>query len=979
MEIVLRILDIVFIRESDRNKKNLILGMAQQTLLVHLTALPDLRPLFEAGLEPIEHPAKWNAETRSGGGWRSCVVQVGSTLVVYYLGTAAVPTEQGDYEFAEFAMNLIEKYRPEHIRCGPMTRLMREKVPASLLFDKMRSSGVQSILGDGVSIDPRTGDGEMQWQMHTIFATNERRMIMTRLLLGKAAAAMRNQNPFADRGVPLGYCVSGDTLEPDIEMIQVIREALQLMADPMRSARELTELLGRHGVSTPLLRKRRGEDLTVADLIEPKDFRESFLKWLSLYETGTYVQPHGIRILGITQIGDLPVLKNDRYPDGYIELSYTWGLPPGGWAPSEVFVAIRAGEAKRRMGRTTNSRTARRPFTQLPMWRANGFEWRLATNDASSYILERRTVEAPESSDRDDEDGIEVKGPWRVVGRILNAELGRAVHHAAGRAFRAVSGTPIELATSSKLPIALASRRREQTERTLVEVASLRGQADRARRRSNRVEDDETAALLLADAQKYLADADRLVSSLSVVDDARPAPESLELNVGTLLAVLQTIAQARGSIARNAADVVAQTFIDFSIVQENDREEADLSFSMEIPVNEDEVAVIGPIRGTVVTYGQRRTSAYRSPNERLLVDILRRLAAGESQEDVIHDLGDLSEFRLRLLVTAAGETVGIPRRVSMILVTSPIPELHCLLARLVRLGGAEAIHGLSRAELEAWAVENLLVPDGATPAWAALVLDCYFGSDVVTSQWSARNVLQFKAIRILEEEGGQATLSELRKDHADFDDQNFRGIVLGHRSSWQPVLRTEKFLTTRPTVRRGSFFKDTMVSLWPCPHCGGRATVPLQALEIPAHLLCPSCHRSQDDDSPLYPDSYFNLPTQIDRGSTLGASNQVSPNRAELLALKGEDARPSGLNRHTVADVDPQARQEICDAYAKTAMPIIGPDGICEAFTVKLQLLYRILDAAGVERRHGRVNRRPTSDESDNAVSGESPRRSATQ
>jgi hypothetical protein len=60
-----------------------------------------------------------------------------------------------------------------------------------------------------------------------------------------------------------------------------------------------------------------------------------------------------------------------------------------------------------------------------------------------------------------------------------------------------------------------------------------------------------------------------------------------------------------------------------------------------------------------------------------------------------------------------------------------------------------------------------------------------------------------------------------------------------------------------------------------------------------------------------------------------------------------------------VVDVDPRVRQEICDAYASSKMPIIGPEGICETFGVGPTLMYRILDATGIERRHGKVNRRP--------------------
>jgi len=956
-----RIRDIVFVRESDPGKKGMMLGMAQQTLQLHLTALPHLQPLFDSGLEPIEHPSKWGAETRSATGWRSYVVQVGSTLVVYYLGTAAVKSEQGDYEFARFAIELIRKYRPSTVRCGPMSRLIREKVPASLLFDAMRDCGVQLIVGDGATIDPRTAEGEMQWQIHTIFATNERRMIMNRLLLGKIAAAGRNVNPFSDHAVPPGYQKVDKTLEPDPEMVPAIRETLLLMADPERSARELAQLLGRHGMSRLRIKKHHGDDATTSDLVEPKDLRQALLRWLHLYETGTYVQRHGIQILGISQIGPLPVLRDERHPDGYIELSYTWGVPSGGWASPEVFAAIRASEEVRRKGRTTNSRTTRRPFTHLPTWQFNGFEWRLATNDSAAYVLERRVASNDEFDDEQEELATPSTNTWEVVGRISNIDLGRAVHRAAVRVFSEADGTPIELRAPSVLPVALASRRHEELERIRTQIASLRVQADRARRRSSRIDDDATAALLLADAAVFCTDADRLEASLGdlATTQALPMPATLELDVGAIVAVLATVAQARGALPREASDVVASSFVDFSIVHTDGSPEAILRFHLEVPIGDGGVALLGPITGSVSIFGRHLSSRSSTPKERRQRDILARLSEGDSQEEIVSALRDISALTLRRYLVDAAMDVGIPSRTAWIVFSSPIPEMHCLFARLIRLGDIEPCRSLLLDDLEAWAAENLLCPDDVDPKWVALTLSRYLRSEPRSKLWSSKNVVQLKAIRALEAHGGKAMLTVLRKSHPEFDDQNFRGYIFNGRSEWQPVLRAEKVQTDQPKVH-GGFRSDTLASIIPCPHCGGHANVPLCAVEVPTSLLCPVCHRSSDVDSPVYPNSYFDLPTQITRGNVLGPPSSISPSVAANKARVGAQiANPSKGPRRSVADVDPRTRQAICDAYAKSTASIVGPDGICETYDVTPKLLYRILDASGVERRFSRVNRHP--------------------
>jgi len=491
----------------------------------------------------------------------------------------------------------------------------------------------------------------------------------------------------------------------------------------------------------------------------------------------------------------------------------------------------------------------------------------------------------------------------------------------------------------------------------MAQVTSLRTQAERARRRSNRVEDDETAALLLADAAKYGADADRLAASLAKEDGVeRSAPETLELNVGTLVAVLTAIVQAPGPIPHEAANVITKSLVNFSVVLDNDRPNADISFNLEVPVNDDEVALIGPIHGSVEVYGRPRTNTYRTLTERRGHEILRRLAEGETQDEIIASLRNVSEHSMRECLAREAVSVGLSSRVSWIVFTSPIPELHCLFARLIRSNSVNACREQSRVDLEAWVSENLLVPDGANPAWAALALSSYLSAEPPRVHWAARNVLQTKAIRILEECGGHAMLSELRNQYPEFDEVNFRGCVYHRRSPWEPVLSAEKVTTSRPTVRRGGFHKDMHVSLWKCTHCDGNATLPLQAVEIPGHLLCPTCHRSPMADSPIFPDSYFDLPTQILRGSVLGPTSHISPERAEEIVRRAANPRVPTSQR--VMDVDARARQAICDAYEKGEMSVVGPHGICETFGVKIEVVYRIIDAAGVERRHGKVNRR---------------------
>lgn len=74
---------------------------------------------------------------------------------------------------------------------------------------------------------------------------------------------------------------------------------------------------------------------------------------------------------------------------------------------------------------------------------------------------------------------------------------------------------------------------------------------------------------------------------------------------------------------------------------------------------------------------------------------------------------------------------------------------------------------------------------------------------------------------------------------------------------WRFSRGEDAVLRRSGTWRKGLNDGTRMLSLVPCPHCDGHATVVIRVPEVPGSLLCPTCRRMPTPNSPVFPPTYF--------------------------------------------------------------------------------------------------------------------------
>jgi hypothetical protein len=391
-----RMKDLIAVRESCVYDHVLMEGCVQHTLS-YCKDVPGYQTAHRVGLDPLLAPQRLPNEVAtiqlSHRKTKAVLWTVDGTGFLYSEASAASTDTNGDNQWTLLLTAALERLRPERLHVVALSRLVRSFEMSGLVTHAV-STNVDEVKVGGQSIRLR-GDGsqsgQLLWSILTTISSSERNLIVQRLTAGVVAKFQRGQWVRGVASQPLGYVYDEETktLRVDGSKREQVALAWTLLADPTVTVEKLVRILADAGVSTPAMLKR-AEGTTVGDMNDPASFVHQIYRYADLYRTGVHVQCLKNPFPGAEHISTLPVLPaTSKYPDGYLEFVYDWGVPAGGWVDDDVIataLAVRH-QPRNRQGGRSHKRVA--PLAGV-RWTQDGFEYMLQGLTSDSYELRIR-------------------------------------------------------------------------------------------------------------------------------------------------------------------------------------------------------------------------------------------------------------------------------------------------------------------------------------------------------------------------------------------------------------------------------------------------------------------------------------------------------------------------------------------------------------------------------------------------------------
>lgn len=923
----------VVVRESDASDLILFEDMVYKTISILVPNVPKLVELLEDPLGPIREPEKYNAALEKRRDNKSVRFVFEGILFVYHLGSAVGISEEEDGNFfTDVLLGCISEFEITEVYAFAMNRLVRDERHGGDLGQALHERGAR-VITNGIQINFAEPFGMTLWSLMTTFAAQDRDGIVERNRLGRVAVARRNQWPHGPNAIPLGYRLDGRSIIPVAEERARVRNVLELMGDPELSSRQFVEQLGMIEVSRPGVKERYGEGATVAIVRHPKDIYQSFVNMMPLYETGVYEMPLPNPTKGARVFGGLPVhgpTTDDPTDYGFVVLRYQFGLPEGGWAPPEVFEAIRAkSEANRAF---VNGNRERRPFGGRSPYVVDGVTYQLMSSGADRYTLFRLEGSNLIGSSVARSGNGEVR---KVEGRESLASI------AANRLHREVINTIVDTLSSEigakgeVVSNALHVDVDPATKLSLT-IAHHRHRADRAREEALRTDDAATAAAFRRDAEREELRITELLASAKSNEAATEAEtDVVRVDIGGFIALLAKIATVDRNVPGAVVTACQRLIPDLQLFPIGEADVLGWSATVHIPTEDGDVLVLTDIRGIIGCNVLRRSLAVvKEPDEGFLALYSKGLPI-EAIATVFHMTPEATWQNVRQKLREEGFSEGALTRVR----SAPVPELRMLFGLLASSHAVPDVRA-TLDDLEALATlldSRGLVPVGCEPGWAAGTLALYSRELSPRGRWSASNERGQFAVDVVRSEGDSCTVEELLAHIGPTSSHSATALakVLGRYGSHQPaVLEIEG---SHPIASGKWIKRDAHIRLVDCPHCGMPLTLVLRVTEVPRHLLCEYCHRSPTATY-RFPDSYFTL----ERGATgflgIETSNGSEPPQRRRSAIKPR------------REVGAQEIESIISDY-RSGMKLVGNDGLLAIHGIESRHLYEILEERGVKLR----------------------------
>ncbi len=641
-------------------------------------------------------------------------------------------------------------------------------------------------------INLSTPEGKMLFQMLTMIAAAERDYIVRRHTAGRVAQARRKE--WISSAHPPGYQVVDKQLVLVEDAVEPVREMLAVLADGARTAAECARDLGALGISTPKVSQIHGEGATVADARNPSEIISTIVGWADAYETGVYEMLWPNPFPGVTDIAGLAVEEEAGYAHGVLRLTQQLPLPDGGWADAATFNAIRGRLSSPRVTGGASHKTAP-PLSGLFRFATDEHEHALAC-ERRTYRLLRRAVDPNRRfhgwTNENDLDAA--RTDVEHMATVSRGEWHRSIADAVTEAVR--TGLPGELDSSrfqSVDGLPPLDERRARVRRLRRELGDTLAALKRAKRNVSLTEDDELAAEYMAQVEQHSRDKRRLEEELESIEGDTEAPRLGE----SFESNGELVARAMAALANatDSADSALATALRTVISNERwwvEGKTVHWELFIELP-HEDGTVVFGPVSGEVRDMALRR-------------------------------LGPAIGRNWRRRIRPELEAAGLGERAARSAAACTNPELTSVL--LSHLRGEP-------------------MPSSVDPTWAGHVVAVYTDPTFHWNrdQWRLNDDLRREVLDALDAAGGELSDAALQACGFAHDQLRYLGRRVNAPSGDRVISSTGRAANRRH-------------ALLECPHCGGRANHSVVTPETRPGVLCGSCWRTPEPDSPVFPEWY---------------------------------------------------------------------------------------------------------------------------
>lgn len=911
---------VIVVRESDIANMILMENMLAKTLAT-VGGIAGVREARVLGLAPLRHPERYGAEERRTTNHRMVLFNLEGTLFLYAMGSAAKEDpETLMNDFAAFLIEVLDQFAPENVHMAGISRLLRSTSLVGKFQESLKRNGV-ILHADNSIMNLREQSGEMMFAITANFAAFERDQIVMRTTAGRVAAAEAGRPLFRVSDLPLGYQLQADgRIGPDPRLKPEVDALLRVLSMDELTSRQKAQLLSDAGIRMPRGYGLDGSD-DPGDSRDPKSVIRGMRKWLPLYETGVYTQHLANPFLGATRIGTATVVRENPKDAGTIEVPNRWGLPEGGWTTPQVLAAARASvdaytdRRAARAGSGAHGHRRRKPLLGLARWEDDGQEWLLDSHNKADYRLRRRACQ-----DRTSRSGwTEVTIDGDLVARIPAAALHTSIADAVTGALaggvpaQRLQGTFIAAAAGRMLNMI---RPENITAGLRSQIAEKKARAARCRKMAATLDSPEDAQPWFDDAVEASRQVRSLQAELDELDCQQQGPSAalvdpMEVDALMCAHAMATLKRIDTDADRQVADALGRLLRNVRFAQCGD---GYVQWSLELALPTEHGGVLfGPITGKV----KERTRFRPTPSSCLTTEPRRRkaldiLATGENMPAVVAAIPDWSFVTARNNMSQYLLGRGLPRVSFTALQSCPINEL-----RQIVFSSVQRHPHADPADLDRIAHE--VTPGDLDPAWSRLVLDSYLFPEGLgpPGMWAAKSVAPQLILDLLLTAGGSMTIHDLGTaleghwNRCEILELVMRDKIKGgrrQRTYTQPD-QLWQFNT------RGRLAPDSRLSLIPCPHCDGWASRIWRAAEVPRQLVCTTCRRMPEPDSPTFPIAYLELPS----------GGQENKRTWDILG-------PSLARQHRDATLSPEDRaalQRPCERCTAHYIPARGNQKYC--------------------------------------------------
>lgn len=829
------------LRESSLSAHHELASLASTVLGRH-DYREGLAELAAAGVLPLREPGRWGGERIPVPEGSMSLVQVGRSMIVYALTSAAKDSDGGANPFTHELARLIRTHRPHAVVTANMSRLVRHENHVSDLIKAFTQ--VKPILEcteKAINFRQTTAPSEfMELATHAI---RDRAYIVTRMEDGRVAAATRGNYPFQGATLPIGYRRSHNrkVILGTAAQQAALKRAFVLLADRTVNDAQVASVL----VASKAFRAgKAGKGGTERQPLSQK-LAEA---WVGRLVERVDTWANGIHVMTQTVNGVSLDLDLSDAMDGPVAAVYEFvlPLPEGGWASEEVFAAVRerGRKAQLKKHRSKNASPDKHEY-QMPLggysWRVGSTEFRFesrkygATWEKARYALFQRpaAADAEQSTPGDRSWDHSLSRGWGTTKVTSDSFVCMVPARALHRSIAAQLGSmnSFEFEASARVLNDFGSRSAphdtsaDELAALEVELAGARVMKQRARALIYSPEADESmSAEFHADYREAVESITRLNGRITAVRD-REAPAQLDepfaVSAGSFLSALAHLHEVEGPLPREVVKALHAVLSEFTVDYDKKRGEAVWSLRLRLLTQE-------------------------APGERLTQRLTARLPVIPARRSPA-SLAHREELALRYYMES--EAVS--------------PDQHgYAIEGLHRRGivGRGAAHMLLSAPLDVRShVISALLDEGresqADATYVSLAVAAYRNSSGVRGRWNSASERRQKVLDIVTSEGPVLRADLWSRGGGGDTERSFDHHIREADGSWLGATVVERLFVG--ASKSGG--QRVRVTCRTCPHCGGKVDIVARVPECPAGLLCSACLRMPTPGSPEFPDCYRSL------------------------------------------------------------------------------------------------------------------------